>query len=43
MSFQIRKTFVHLCNTNNDILDEIESFLTLHRQQRNYHTQGPEM
>ncbi len=42
MSFQTRKTFVHLQNTNEDILMKSESFLTLHRQQHNWHVQGPE-
>ncbi len=36
MSFQTRKTFVHLQNTNKDVFDEIESYLTLHRQQHNW-------
>ncbi len=39
--FQVksRKTFVHLWNTNEDIFDEIQE---LHKQQQNYHIQGPE-
>ncbi len=38
--FQRLKPNVLLSNTNLDIFDEIESFLTLHRQQCNYHIQA---
>ncbi len=31
MSFQTRKTFVHLQNTNEDVLMKSESYLTLHK------------
>ncbi len=35
-------TFVHFWNTNLCIVVISESFLTLHRQQHNYHIHGPE-
>ncbi len=40
MSFQTRKTFVHLRNINQDILMKSESFLTLHKQRGTYHGQA---
>ncbi len=42
MSFQTRKTFVHLRNTNLDNFDEFWE-LSVPRQQESYHDQGPEM
>ncbi len=42
MSFQTCKTFVHLRNTFKIFWMKSKIFLILHRQQHNYHVQGPE-
>ncbi len=42
MSFQTCKNFVHLQTQIKIFLMKSESFLALHRQQHNYHIQGPE-